>query len=233
MTCEEALLLISGHIDNENTPEEEAQLHTHLEACPECRNVLLAFLEVDAGIADLQEEVPADLRETVMQAIRQEAPVKKKRSFRKWSGIAVAAALALVIGISVLPRFDAGIETTAAPMMARSMPEPSEDVMTYSVKSVPAEAFGDMVAQADVASAVVEVSPQALANERRADLAVNREMLPEMEVCSCETVEGGLLYCMETREGAVNLSRMYGVELYQPEEYGDKEVSYVLLIAEN
>ena len=63
MKCEDALLLISGHVDQANTPEEEACLLVHLERCPACKRVLQAFEEMDAGLAALQEEPPAALRE--------------------------------------------------------------------------------------------------------------------------------------------------------------------------
>ena len=74
------------------------------------------------------------------------------------------------------------------------------------------------------------VDPQALAEERQADVAVTHEILPEMEVCSLETLEdGSLLYQLETADGAVQLSRTYGVELYQPAGGSASEVSYALL----
>ena len=113
MTCEEALVLISGHIDNENTPEEEAQLRLHLAQCDQCRQVLQTFLEIDSGIAALEAEPPAMLHERIMEAVRAEAPVKKwKHSFR-WAGLAVAAALVVVIGMASMPQFQKKEETAS------------------------------------------------------------------------------------------------------------------------
>ena len=74
MTCDEALELISGHIDQENTPEEEALLQAHLQTCAQCREVLQAFIDMEGGISCL-EEPPADLRERVMEAIHAEEPM--------------------------------------------------------------------------------------------------------------------------------------------------------------
>ena len=55
MTCEDALVLLSGHLDGENSEEEEAQLSTHLRQCPACRELLAAFQAADQGILSLEE----------------------------------------------------------------------------------------------------------------------------------------------------------------------------------
>ena len=78
MKCEESLLLISGHIDGENTPEEENMLQAHLETCSHCRGILQAYLDVDNGVAALQEEPPENLVKNVMAAIGK--PKKKNRT---------------------------------------------------------------------------------------------------------------------------------------------------------
>lgn len=219
MTCEEALVLISGHIDQENTPEEEAMLQAHLESCEACRSVMDAFLDIEKGISQL-EEPPAELRENVMKTIRAESSARKKKAVKRWSGIAVAAALVVVIGIGAmgLPGQSSQPADTAAPMVARAMPQPAE------------------MTAADVPAALVDmpsVLPQELAEQRQADVAVTYDLLPEMEVCTCETLENGaLLYLLESADGAVNLSRTYGVELYQPSVHkGD--CSYALLMPRN
>lgn len=216
MTCEQALELISGHIDRENTPDEETLLQAHLLKCESCRGVLQAFLDLESGLKQL-EEPPADLRENVMAAVRAEAPVPKKKKAKRWGGLAVAAALVAVIGISAvgLHAGESAPAEAAAPMMARSMTEPAAmDV-------------------ADVDLEAMEISPQALADERQADVAVTYDLLLEMEVCSCETLDSGaLLYLLETADAAVELSRLYGVELYQPASYTGS-CSYALLLPRN
>ena len=60
MNCEEALVLISGHLDHENTAEEEAQLQRHLEACAACRSLLDTLREMENGFPTM-EEVPDGL----------------------------------------------------------------------------------------------------------------------------------------------------------------------------
>ena len=51
MNCEEAMELLSGSIDGENTPEEERRLQAHLAECPACRALLEAYRAVDAATA--------------------------------------------------------------------------------------------------------------------------------------------------------------------------------------
>lgn len=97
MTCQEALELISEHLDKENTPEEEAALQEHLALCPACREVLAAYEEAERGILALEEEPPADFTESVMKRIAAEPvkPQKRRYSFRY--GTAAAAAVAVLL----------------------------------------------------------------------------------------------------------------------------------------
>ena len=99
MTCEEALILISGHIDGENSPEEECQLSDHLKNCSSCRAILSAYQELDHNVAALEEEPPAVLVSGVMERIATMPPSlsKKRRSFLFGGGTAVAAAAAVLL----------------------------------------------------------------------------------------------------------------------------------------
>lgn len=118
MTCEEALELISGHLDGENTEQEEAQLQAHLKVCPSCRELMQALSDTDQTLRNLETEPPAHFCEDVMAAVRAEkAPVRKKKH-HVWPVLA-AAALLLVIGVSALPGFQAQDQTAAEPMLAR------------------------------------------------------------------------------------------------------------------
>lgn len=96
MTCEEALVLISGRIDGMNTPEEEQQLNIHLASCPDCRKILEEFAQADRDLRSLNAEVPADLRSSVIEQIGKHA--KRKNLRPVWRSL-TAAALALVVGL--------------------------------------------------------------------------------------------------------------------------------------
>ena len=210
MKCEDALLLISGHIDQENTPEEEAQLLQHLEVCAECRGVLRAFLNINNSVQQLDVEPPAELHQNVMKVIRAEA-IKPKKQLKRWVGLAVAAAVAIAVGLTAIPKFEQTSVDPAAPMMVRSM----------AVADVSAD-------PADESSA----SPQDIAVMRQAAVAVTYELLAEMEICPCETLNSGeLLYCFDDADAAEELSEQYNLELYLP-EITVADVSYVLLLSQ-
>ena len=212
MNCEDALLLISGHMDGENTPEEEAQLQAHLSGCAQCREVLAAYTEMDRGIAALTEEAPAGLCASVMSAIGQETAAKK-RSRRLWPVAVSAAAVALIIGISGLPALRPAQE--AAPMMVQA----ESETVLYTADS--AAVYSRSVAMTD---------PQAVAEEYGGDVAVARELLPEMELCACETLaDGALLYCLPEPHGAEALAERDGLSLDRPANR-TAEGSFVLLI---
>lgn len=105
MTCEEALVLLSGHLDGANTPEEEARLEDHLARCPDCRRILDAYTAMDQGILELSEEPPAQLHDRIMAAVAAEAKPRRRRRIRPAvMGLAAAAVLCLALGLGYLPR---------------------------------------------------------------------------------------------------------------------------------
>ena len=158
MTCEEALLLISGQLDGVNTAEETAQLRRHLDTCPECRRVMETLEELDSDIAALSVEPPADLKDRVMDAIRAEAKPRRKH---RWVPVAMAAALVLAVGVSQLSRLRA--QNAAVPM-----------TMSAEADSAILTAYSRKIA----GSPADEIDSQELADLRGADVAVTRELLP-------------------------------------------------------
>lgn len=100
MKCEEALLLLSGHIDGQNTPAEERALQAHLAVCASCRARLEDFVRIDGGLADLEEDPPAQLAGAVMGRVHAEAELvnsRKKRRFLFRRTVMVAAAAAILL----------------------------------------------------------------------------------------------------------------------------------------
>ena len=202
MNCEEALVLISGHLDHENTVSEETQLQKHLEHCPACRTLLETMQRNDV-LLSRQTQVPSALHSRVMEQIAAEPKTKR----RPWTGLAAAAALALVIGAAAWQnkpvQQDAGV-----PMTARMLP-------------------GEAVVSADQ---TISADPQSLADERCAVIVVTKQLLPEMELCSCETLEdGSLLYVLKDGAAASALSAQYDLALYTPSE-GEAAAAYAWLM---
>lgn len=119
MNCEDALCLISGHIDGQNTAEEEALLQAHLESCASCREILQAYQAVDQGVAALEEEPPQGLAEAVMEQILQH-PSQRSHRRRLFLGsgtavAAVAAVLALLLFTGRLPNLNQSRASTVHP----------------------------------------------------------------------------------------------------------------------
>ena len=119
MECSDALILISGHIDEQNTPQEEAALQAHLLTCPDCRKVLDAYVCIDAGVCDLNEPAPEGLADTVMSRIRTEK-TKKQRS--PWHSIGAAAGLVAAVLVLLV-----GTKTIKLPTMSDNMKAPVKD----------------------------------------------------------------------------------------------------------
>ena len=213
MNCEEALVLISGYLDGTNTDAEMAQLRTHLEDCVDCRQVLQTLKELEQGVASLEEEPPADLKETIMNEIRMEA--KQTRRLRLWVPVAAAAALLLVVGIGGLqPEIGMNAAKTASIQADTAAPA------AYSRR------IGDIPAHS------IALDSQIIADRLGAYVTETRELLPEMETCPCETLEdGSLLYQLPDSEAAKALSEYYDLALYCPTEEKQFEVSYARLIS--
>ena len=137
MTCEEALELLSGHLDGETTPEEEALLQAHLGGCPSCREVLGAYEEMQQGLTALEAEPPAELHQRIMEAVRSQPAARRSRAhlWRTGGTIAAAAVVALVLLAGGRTWFFAGqadpspapvAETATEVLTSRAVPEDAE-----------------------------------------------------------------------------------------------------------
>ena len=231
MNCEEALLLISAHLDNMNSPEEETALQTHLSACPECRAILKAYEEADADLAATEERAPAGLCGNVMAQIKKE---NRKKKFRPWAPIAAAAALFLVIGVgAVMEEYDVidlveeehGMQTQA------ETAESSAVALTESEIAVTPRMVSVQGSQEDGACAMMsdaEETAHRIAQELEANIVLINELYYEIENFQCMTSDSGyLLYLLPDRDTATVLCENYGCLLV--EQSGEMPY-YALLI---
>lgn len=236
MTCEEALLLLSGHLDGQNTGEEEAQLQAHLAACEDCRRLLEDLQALDQGVLSLEEEPPADLCESVMAAIRREAPRQKKK--RRWvlPATAAAAVLVLLAGAGALAAPKTQFTENTAPMAVRMMTSDAD--MAEPETAMANDAAGVSLYSGvegptlSAASASTDNQAQALADERSAAVVLLYTSLPELDGLPCETLEdGSLLYTLSTAGEAEILWEAYpdSAELFLPVTE-TSDISYALLL---
>lgn len=115
MNCEEAEILISGHLDHENTEQEEMALQAHLRGCARCQSVLRQYQAMDAQLETLSVPAPAQLLGGTMYKVRVSSGQKtKKFAFGRWSALCAAAALLLVIGVQQLDGLKSGSASVTA-----------------------------------------------------------------------------------------------------------------------
>ena len=79
MNCNDYLPLLSGHLDGENSPEEEQRLQAHLAQCASCRARLQAFERGDRLLRADTAVPPAGLTASILAAAAKtpQRPVKK------------------------------------------------------------------------------------------------------------------------------------------------------------
>lgn len=95
MNCNDYLSLLSGHLDGENSPEEEQRLQAHLAQCANCRARLQAFERGDRLLRADTAVPPAGLTASILAAAAKtpQRPVKKPRR-AYWGGLATGLAAA-------------------------------------------------------------------------------------------------------------------------------------------
>ena len=155
MTCETALLLISGHIDGVNTDAEEQALQAHLSECADCRAILAAYESAEAGLTELEVSPPEGFARGVMYRIGQESGTEKKprrRFIGPGTGIGlVAAVLVLLLGTGLIKLpLHAGKASEEAPA------EENREITVYGPAETAADAYL-MAPEAELAAVPAEV----------------------------------------------------------------------------
>ncbi len=181
MSCEQALELISAKLDGALTPEQEAALAAHLDACPDCKALLEAMEGLETKVSELREPAPEGLKRGVLYRIDQ-ASGKAKKPGRRWFGPgtaigAVAAVLVLLVGLGVFPGLNA--RQFAA----------SVDRADHAAESELSDAAADpeeheSTVRAETARRFPSYQPQNAANPDGKD--VSTAVLPNGEVCMTE-----------------------------------------------
>ena len=161
MNCYDILPLLSGHIDQVNTAQEEHTLQEHLASCPECRMILAQMEQNNAMLHSSFVQPPADLTDKIMTQVRKS---KKKSHANKpaivsaiVSGLAVAAVMALVF--LARPAY-AGIEEAASEELFAAAAK--EEVANEAEVYEEAEAYEQVVQEMPYAEDAPETLAEAL-----------------------------------------------------------------------
>lgn len=102
MDCDKYLELMSAALDGELSAEERRELDSHLAVCPDCAQLYRNLSGQTAALRELDCEVPADLKERIMNNLpQQEQPAKQGKviHWKRWAPVAAAACLALVVAL--------------------------------------------------------------------------------------------------------------------------------------
>ncbi len=175
MDCNEALALLSGRLDGENTPEEEARLDAHLKTCPACRAAWEDYRSIGALTASLAVEPPEALARGVMEAVRH--PRKKRRFLFGGGTLAAAAVIALLAAVYAPSRETVPAGRSAGP----------EEAVVEPAKQQARSAEARFEAADPIPELVIQDDPEAPA----------AETVPAFSGLTAVTVDGGPCYYVD------------------------------------
>lgn len=99
--CSETKKLLDAHLDGELDVTESLRVESHLQACPECRETFLAEKEFRALVQSNLAVAPApEFTARCLQAALDREVRRRARARRSWRLPWIAAALALVTGVT-------------------------------------------------------------------------------------------------------------------------------------
>ena len=95
--CNEYFVLLSACVDGELSPEEQARLDAHLEACADCRAELEMLQSIHTNAPALTREVGGDFTQRIMQGMKASKKSEKRFALSRFKFTAIAAAVALLL----------------------------------------------------------------------------------------------------------------------------------------
>lgn len=234
---EQMLILLSGHLDGCNTPEEEARLEAHLAQCPDCRTTLEEYRRGDALLASLRQQAPADFTANVMRAVEAEPRKVVQAPKRKWHfgyATAVAAIAAVVIlAAGSLPGPGAG---SAKLSMSADLAQTTEEApQAAEPEAAPFEAPQTSFAEAQDADFLpANVDCAALARAEHCPVGLiyaDPSDLGELSDAPSLPLSGGVRYSVTQKTLDALRARYEEMQVYEPEGYlpADDNPAYLIV----
>ena len=182
--CDHYQELISRLIDEDLDAKERAELEEHLKTCPDCTLMFEAFAKISDEIGGELEDVPLDLRESVMAEIRREELRRRERLpaiLRIVMGVAAAFAVVagVTLGVSPTLRDRLAARATGAEMQMISMQASSD-------KAAPEEAAA-MDTAADEGARDMEAAAAGVDEAMPEEEAYFDDIAPESDAASAAT----------------------------------------------
>lgn len=104
MTCAQPPEVLSASLDGELSPDERAELDSHLDACPECSARLESLRALKHALSGLEAKAsPSDAVAARIESLRYQRAGRHRRHTLRWAvGLAAAAIIAVVLGFLVV-----------------------------------------------------------------------------------------------------------------------------------
>jgi len=127
-------LLLPWFVTDRLAPDEQARVAAHVAGCPECQAEVRFQTRLEAEVARLPIDVEEGWAAMKARVEADRSPVRRTAAAvprAAWAGWGVAAALAVVAGVSVLPgtRLAGGSEPGYRTLSAASAPAPVGNVI--------------------------------------------------------------------------------------------------------
>ncbi len=127
MTCEQINELLGDAVDGTLSASDSAIVRSHTDSCSACRQLLADLIDIRHTASLLERHEPSlDLRRAIKSEVQKIAPQPARRpGLGLWSGLAMAASLAVVLGSAVWLYFAAQPRTNpdAAAQLASATSE--------------------------------------------------------------------------------------------------------------
>lgn len=182
--CERYQEWISRMVDGDLSQAEERELREHVQSCPECALLYQAFSTLSDEMQSDLEDVPLDLRESVMAEVRREEIRRRNRIPSILRGVmSVAACLAVIVGVYLgvsLTKGD-GRLISAVSRSSGSAQETKAMAMPEEAPAVIASLLPQPEAQAEVRAETPSLQESAMGtqNMNSAPTADDAQAMPE------------------------------------------------------
>ena len=167
--CERYQEWISRMVDGDLSQAEERELREHVQSCPECALLFQAFSTLSNEMQSDLEDVPLDLRESVMAEVRREEIRRRNRIPSILRGVMSAAAcVAVIVGVYLgvsLTKGD-GRLISAVSQSSGSAQEAKAMGMPEEAPAVIASLLPQPEAQAEVRAETPQLQESAMGTQR-------------------------------------------------------------------
>jgi anti-sigma factor RsiW len=200
-SCEQYQELISRLADGDLSQKEEKDLRAHMETCPDCAMLFQAFSAISRAVEEDLEDVPFDLRESVMAEIRREEIRKRNRLPNILRAVMSAAAcVAVIVGVYL------GVSLTRGNHLSTAAFQSNDALAEEKAVAAQAEAVEEKAAAPRLAAGdIMPAEEPELAEEAPRLFADNATVTASGEADEAAAVNAAPAEAADTGEAAENV----------------------------